>query len=162
MACSFEGSSFFERRLCGRIALRVRRPGLLARQVQPLEQAREPPLAVVHPIGSFDMLAQISQAPGAHPIALRLRPAQDVRPERRLLTRTELLRATGARPVVQAVGSLSIEALDRIVQSLTLHAGQPRGLGPCHTLKRIGDGQQPQGGPAVLLMGCRERRSDDG
>ena len=62
MVCSFEGSSFFERRLRGRIALRVRRTGLLARQVQPLEEAGEPPLAIAGAIGSFDMLAQVSQA----------------------------------------------------------------------------------------------------
>jgi len=96
MVCSLEGSSFFEGRLCGRIALRVRGPGLLTRQVQPLEQAREPPLAVAHAISPLDMLAQVSQAPGAHPIALGLRPVQDVRLERGLLTRAELFRATGA------------------------------------------------------------------
>ncbi len=86
MACSFKGSSFFERRLRGRIALRVRKPGLLARQVQPLEQAGEPPLAIADAIDSFDMLAQVSQAPGAHPIALRLRSTQDMGFQRRLLT----------------------------------------------------------------------------
>ena len=112
MACSFEGSSFFERRLRGRIALRVRRTGLLARQVQPLEQAGEPPLAIADRISSFDMLAQVSQAPGAHPITLRLRSTQDAAPERRLLTGAELFRATGPGPVVQTVGTLDIEALD--------------------------------------------------
>ena len=153
MACSFEGSSFFERRLCGRIALRVRRPGLLARQGQPLEQAREPPFTVAHTISPLDVLAQVNQTPGANPIALGLRPVQDVGLERGLLTRTELLRATGARPVVQTIGSLSIEALDGIVQGLTFHAGQPGGLGPGHALKRIGDRQQPQAGPTILLAG---------
>ena len=132
MACSFEGSSFFEGRLRGRIALRVRGPGLLARQVQPREQAREPPLAVVNAIRPLDMLAQIDQAPSTHPIALGLRSTQDVSLERRLLTGVELLRATGAGPVMQTVRSLGIEALDRIVQGLTLHAGQPRRLGPGH------------------------------
>jgi hypothetical protein len=44
---------------------------------------------------------------------------------------------------VQTVGSLGIEALDGIVQSLTFHAGQPRRLGAGHALKRIGNGQQP-------------------
>ena len=76
MACSFEGSSFFERRLCGRIALRMRRPGLLARQGQPLEQAREPPFTVAHAISPLDVLAQVNQTPGAHPIALGLRPCR--------------------------------------------------------------------------------------
>jgi hypothetical protein len=64
------------------------------------------------------MLAQVDQTPGAHPIALRLRPAQDVRLQGRLLTGTELLRATRARLVVQTVRTLSIEALNGIVQSL--------------------------------------------
>src|SRR5688572_16818368 len=115
MVCSCDGSSFFERCLCGRMALRVRGPGLLARQVQPLEQAREPPLAVADPIGSFDMLAQVSQTPGADPIALRLRPAQDMSFQRRLLTRAELFRTTGAMAVMQSVRSPSIETLDGIV-----------------------------------------------
>ena len=55
---------------------------------------------------------------------------------------------------MQSVRSLSIEALDRIVQGLALHAGQPSGFGPGHALERIGDRQEPQDGPAVLLTGC--------
>ena len=153
MVCSFEGSSFFECRLRGQIALRVRGPGLLARQVQPLEQAREPPLAVADPIGLFDMLAQIDQTPGADPIALRLWPVQDVRLQGRLLPAAELLRATGAGPVMQTIRTLGIEAPDGIVQSLTLHAGQSRGLGSRHTLERIGNRQEPQKSPGIPLAG---------
>ena len=98
MVCSFEGRSFFERRLRGRIALRVRGPGLLARQVQPLEQAGEPPLAIADAIGSLEIVTQINQSPGADPIALRLRSPQDMGFQRRLLTGTELLRATSPGP----------------------------------------------------------------
>ena len=99
------------------------------------------------------MLAQVDQAPGAHPIALGLRPLQDVGFQRGLLTRAEVFRAAGAGAVMQTVRSLSIEALDGIVQGLTLHASQPRGLGPGHALERIGDRQQPQAGPGVPLAG---------
>jgi hypothetical protein len=73
--------------------------------------------------------------------------------QRRLLARSELLRAASPVPVVQAVRSLSIEALDSIVQSLALHAGKPGGLGPGHAFQGIGDRQEPQGGPAILLAG---------
>ena len=69
--------------------------------------------------------------------------AQDVRLEGRLLTRTELLRAVRARPVMQTVRSLSIEALKGIVQGLALHSGQSRRLGPRHALQGIGNRQQP-------------------
>jgi len=141
MVPNLADSSFFERRLRGRIALRVRGPGLLARQVQPLEQAREFPLTVAHAVRPLDMLAQVDQPPGADPIALRFRPVQDVSPEGGLLTGTELLRAARTRPVMQTVRSLRIEALDRIVQGLTLHAGQPGGLSSGHALQRIGDRQ---------------------
>jgi hypothetical protein len=64
------------------------------------------------------MLAQVDQTPSTDPIALGLRSVQDVGLERRLLTRSESLRATGTRTVVQTVRALSIEALDRIVQGL--------------------------------------------
>jgi len=151
MVLNLAGNSFFERRLCGRIALRVRGPRFLTRQVQPLEQAREPPWAVVDAVRPLDVLAQIDQTPGAHPIALGFGSAQDVGLERCLPAGAELFRATGSGPVVQTVRSLSIEALDGIVQGLALHAGQPGRLGPGHALERIGNGQQPQAGPGVPL-----------
>ena len=97
------------------------------------------------------MLAQINQTPGTDPIALGLRPVQNVGLERRLLTRAELLRPTGTRAVMQTVRSLGIEALDGIVQGLTLHTGQPSGFGPGHAFQGIGDGQQPQAGPGIPL-----------
>ncbi len=153
MACSLGGSSFFEGRLRGRIALRVHGPGLLARQVQPLEQAGKPPLAVADPIGSFDMLARVSQAPGAHSIRLRLRSTQDMGLQRRLLTGTELLRPTGLGSVAEPVGTLDIETPDGIVPSLTLHPSQPRRLGSRRTLERIGNRQQPQDSPGIPLAG---------
>ena len=84
MACSRAGSCFFEGRLRGRIALRVRGAGLLAREVQAPKQARQPPQAVVHAIPALDVRAQIDQTPGANPVALRRRPAQNVRLERGL------------------------------------------------------------------------------
>jgi hypothetical protein len=49
--------------------------------------------------------------------------------------------------------SLSIEALDGIVQSLTLHANEPSGTGVGHPLRRVGNGQQPQDSPWVPLTG---------
>ena len=97
------------------------------------------------------MLAQVDQTPSTDPIALGLRPVQDVGLERRLLTRAELLRATGTRAVMQTVRSLSVEALDGVVQGLTFHASQPSGLSAGHALQGIGNGQQPQAGPGVPL-----------
>jgi hypothetical protein len=37
------------------------------------------------------------------------------------------------------------------VQSLTFHPGQPGGLGPGQALQGIGNRQQPQAGPGMLL-----------
>lgn len=73
--------------------------------------------------------------------------------ERGLLTRAELFRATRARPVVQTVMTLNIEALDGIVQSLALHAGQPRRLGSRHALERVGNRQEPQDSPGIPPAG---------
>jgi hypothetical protein len=52
---------------------------------------------------------------------------------------------------MQTVRSLSVEALDGIVQGLALHTGQSGGLSSGHAFERIGDGQQPQAGPGVPL-----------
>src|SRR4051794_37213762 len=109
------------------------------------------PLTVVDAIGPLGMLAQVDQTLGAHSIALGLRSMQDMRLERRLLARSELFRATGPGPVVQAVRTLGIEALDGIVRGLTFHSGQPGGFGPGHALQGISDGEQSQAGPSVLL-----------
>ena len=115
--------------------------------------AGKPPFAVVDAISPLDIVTQIDQAPGADPIALGLRPAQDMGLERGLLTRAELFRATGPGPVMQTIRSLGIEALDGIVQGLTLHASQPRRLGPGHALERIGNRQEPQDSPGIPLAG---------
>jgi hypothetical protein len=72
---------------------------------------------------------------------------------RGLLTGAELLRTTGTMAVMQTGRSLGIEALDGIVQSLTLHASQAGGLRSGHALESIGNRQQPQAGRGVPLAG---------
>jgi hypothetical protein len=72
---------------------------------------------------------------------------------RGLLSRAELLRTTGTMAVMQTGRSLGIEALDGIVQSLTLHASQAGGLRSGHALESIGNRQQPQAGRGVPLAG---------
>jgi hypothetical protein len=47
---------------------------------------------VAHAIVLLNIPAQVEQVPGADPIALRLRPTQDVRLQRGLLTGRKLLR----------------------------------------------------------------------
>ena len=54
---------------------------------------------------------------------------------------------------MQALWSLGIEARHGIAQSLTLHCGQARGLGAGHAFERVGESQEPHGGPAVPLTG---------
>jgi hypothetical protein len=67
--------------------------------------------------------AQISQAPGADPIARRLRSAQDVRLQCRLLIKGELLRVTESQSVVETARFFGTGALRRTMQGLALHAG---------------------------------------
>jgi hypothetical protein len=150
-ACSRAGSSFFERCLRGRVALRMRGAGLLARKVKALEQAGQAPEAVTHAVSVRDVLADVHQTPRADPVLLRPGTAQDVRLERGLLPRAQPLGPAGTRSVVKAVGSLGVEAQHGIMQGLALHPGQARGLGAGHAFERIGDGQEPHRSPAVPL-----------
>ena len=129
----------------------MRGAGLLAREVQALEQARQTPQAVAHAIPALDVLAQIHQTPGADPVPLRPGTAQDVRLERGLLSLAQPLGAPRTRLVVKALGSLGVEAQHGIVQRLALHPGQAGGLGAGHAFERVGNGQEPHGGPAVLF-----------
>src|SRR3954454_7380216 len=151
-AWSVAGSLFFEGRLRGRVARRVRGAGFLAREVQTIQKAGQTPLAVAHAIPALDVLTKIHQTPRADSSPLGIRPAQDVRLERSLLSFAQPLGPARARSIVEAVRSLSIEAQHRIVQRLAFHPSQACGLSTGHALKCVGDGQKPQGGPAVLLV----------
>jgi hypothetical protein len=97
------------------------------------------------------MLAQVHQTPRADPIPFRSGAAQDVRLERGLLSLAQLLGPAGTRLIVEALGSLGVEALHRIVQRLALHPSQARRFGAGHTFERVGNRQEPHGGPAVPL-----------
>src|SRR5689334_20453503 len=85
-AWSVAGSLFFEGRLRGRVALRVRGTGFLAREVQTIQKAGQAPQAVAHAIPALGIAAQIHQTPRADPIPLRPRSPQDVRLEGSLLS----------------------------------------------------------------------------
>jgi hypothetical protein len=108
----------------------------------------------------LDMLAQVDQRPGAHPIALGLRPVQDVGLEGSLLTGVELLRATRPGPVMQTVRCLDIEALDGIVRGLTLHAGQPSGFGPGHASRVLAMASNRRLARVSLSRAVRWRKPD--
>ena len=54
---------------------------------------------------------------------------------------------------MEALRSLGIETQHRIAQRLTLHPDQAGRFGPGHAFERIGNGQQPQGRPAIPLAG---------
>lgn len=95
----------------------MRGAGLLARQTQALEQAGQAPQAVSHAITPLDMLAEIRQAPCTDPVPLRPGTAQDVCPERGLLTFAQPLGPAWTRLVVETVGSLGMEAQYRIAQA---------------------------------------------
>jgi acetyl-CoA acetyltransferase len=97
------------------------------------------------------VLAQVHQAKGADAVPLRPGTAQDVSLEGGLLAVAQPLGATRTRLVVEALRSLGIEAQHRIAQRLALHPGQPSRFGPGHALERSGNGQQPQGRPAIPL-----------
>ena len=130
----------------------MRGAGLLAREVQALEQAGQAPEAVTHAVSVRDVLADVHQTPRADPVLLRPGTAQDVRLERCLLSLAQPLGPAGTRPVVEALGSLGVEAQHGIVQRLTLHPGQTCGLGAGHAFERVSNGQEPHGGPAIPPM----------
>src|SRR5215203_1809768 len=116
MARSVEGSCFFERRLRGRVALRVRGTALLAREVETVQQAGQAPDTVAHAVAALDVLAQVHQAPGADLVPLRPGPAQNVGLEGGLLPLAQPLRTTRAGSVMKAVRSLRVEAQHGIAQ----------------------------------------------
>ena len=87
------------------------------------------PLAVAHAVGLLGMGADVDHPPGAHPVALGVRPAQHPGLEGGLLPRSQGLRAARAGPIVQAGRSLGVVADYRVAQRLPLHPGQPRRLG---------------------------------
>ncbi len=153
-AWSVVGSLFFERRLRGRVTLRVRGAGFLAREVETIQKAGQTPEAVAYAIPALDVLTEVHQTPGTHASPLGIRPAQDVRLERGLLPFAQPLGPARARSIVEALGSLSVEPQHGITQGLALHPSQACGLGACHALKCVGNGEEPQSGPVVLLARC--------
>lgn len=88
---AWPAAEFFEGRLCGSIALGMRRPRLLARHVQPFEQARHAPQAVAYAIAALDTLAELDEAPGADAITLRISSARDMDFESGLLAFAQAL-----------------------------------------------------------------------
>ena len=101
------------------------------------------------------MGADVNQAPGAHPVALRVRPAQHPGLQRRLLPRRQRLRTTGAAPVVETGKTLGVVADHGVPQRLPLHPGQASGFGPREAVERVGDRQQARGGTPVRLAPCQ-------
>ncbi len=72
-----------------------------------------------------------------------------MRLERGLLSLAQPLGPALTRLVMEALGSLGVEAQHGIVQRLALHPGQARRLGTRHTFERVGNGQEPHGGTAI-------------
>jgi hypothetical protein len=97
------------------------------------------------------MVADVDHAPGTHPVALGVRPAQNPGLERRLLPWRQRLRPARAGPVVQAGHPFRVVAQHGIPERLPLHPGQPRGFRPRQALERVGDRQQPHRGAPVRL-----------
>src|SRR3712207_9337517 len=63
-----------------------------------------------HAIDLFDMVADVDQSPGAHPVAFGVRAAQDPGFEGCLLPFRQRLRPARARPVVQAIHPFRVVA----------------------------------------------------
>src|ERR671912_1308826 len=94
---------FFEPLPRPRVGLGVDRPGLLPREVEPLEQPEHPALAVADPEAALDQGAQVAGAPGDAAVALQLGPLEDQRLEGGLPPLVERARSAGAGPVAQTL-----------------------------------------------------------
>ena len=91
-----------------------------------------------HSFLSFEALlqpaAQIGPGPGANPVALRLRPGDDDRRQRRFLVCRQPPRRVALWTVVKPLQSLCIVTNNRVAKRLAIHPRKPRGISPGHLL----------------------------
>lgn len=127
------------------------RPRLLPGQVQALEQLQHAVLAVADAEAVLDQVAQILGPPAAHAVAFRVRATQDQGLEGRHLAFVQPWRPPAARPVVQTLDAVFVEADHPIAQRLPVHAGLARGPFAAHAVEHVGERQQPARHPAVGL-----------
>ena len=83
--------------------------------------------------------AQIGPGPGANPVALRLRPGDDDRRQRRFLVCRQPPRRVALWTVVKPLQSLCIVTNNRVAKRLAIHPCKPRGISPGHLLQSIRD-----------------------
>ncbi len=141
----------FEPGLCGAIRRRGERAGLLPGQREALDQAQHAGLAVRHGEPFLDDPAQIDDAPRGDPLAPGVRPAQNQRPQTRLLALAQPAGPPGARPVAQALHALGVEPLDPALQRLDVEPGQAGRLAPRQPVERVGYAEQPGAHPAIAF-----------
>ena len=134
---------------------------LLPREVQPAQHPRHARGMVGLAMARLEPAAEIGPGPGAAAVGVRVRPAQDHCGELGLLGRAEPPRRSTLRPVPQAGQALGIVAHDRIAQRLTLHAGEPRRLGPAQPIERMGDRIHPRRRPPIHLPPRQPRSASD-
>src|SRR5215218_25328 len=127
------------------------RPGLLPREVEPLEQPEHPALAVADPEAALDQGAQVAGAPGDAAVALQLGPLEDQRLEGGLLPLVERARSAGAGPVTQAFHALGVVAVHPVAERLPGHAGEPSCLLAWQAVERVGEREQAGADAPVAL-----------
>jgi hypothetical protein len=141
----------FEPLLRFRVGLRVDRPGLLPREIEPLEQLEHAALAVAHPEVLLDQGAQVTGAPSDAAVPLQVRATQDERLEGGLPALVERAGPAGARPVAQAVEPFRVVAVDPVAERLAGHPGEPGRLLAGDALQRVGERQQAGADAPVAL-----------
>ena len=83
--------------------------------------------------------AGLDPGPGANPVALRLRPGDDDRRQRRFLVCRQPPRRVALWTVVKPLQSLCIVTNNRVAKRLAIHPRKPRGISPGHLLQSIRD-----------------------
>jgi hypothetical protein len=141
----------FEPLLRGLVGFAVAGPDLLPGEVERLDQAPHAALAVDDAEALFGDAAQVDDAPGRHPVALRVGAAQHDSPQRRLLALAHPGPTAGAGLVAQALHPFGVEADHPVPQRLPVH---PRRVGrrlSAHAIQHVGQRDQARRHPAISL-----------
>ena len=146
------GETPFLNRSCAALsALRVAGPGLLPGEVERLDQPPHAALAVDDAEALLGDAAEVDDAPGRHPVALRVGAAQHDSLQRRLLALAHPGPTAGAGLVAQALHPFGVEADHPVPQRLPVHPRRPGRRLSAHAIQHVGQRDQPRRHPAISL-----------
>lgn len=127
-----------------------------------MQELQHAVLAIALAVAVLDDAAEILCRPGAHPIPLDVRPAQDEGPEGRHLPFAQSRRATRVRPIAQPVDAFFIKPMHPIPEALAIHPSKPGRIRPARPVQHRRQGQHPPRRATVrldlgTLTKCRRR-----